>query len=135
MNCEVSLILEHKYEQLQQVSEDPMNQVSHGLAGYKNPDAVRQVREILSRHQLTEFELCVLGNLCPETAEEAVAMVPSLKTKGRAHSDEAIEKMLNVPNVPIRPGSKPHAANNSLGPLGHYYMELVSARGGLVPWA
>ncbi|WZZ92075.1 hypothetical protein YC2023_120654 [Brassica napus] len=33
--------------------------------------------------------------------------------------------------VPIRPGSKPHAANNSLGPLGHYYMELVSARGGL----
>nr|VDC85763.1 unnamed protein product [Brassica oleracea] len=103
MNCEVSLILEHKYEQLQQVSEDPMNQVSQlnlfkkvfGLAGYKNPDAVRQVREILSRHQLTEFELCVLGNLCPETAEEAVAMVPSLKTKGRAHSDEAIEKMLN----------------------------------------
>ena len=28
MNCEVSLILEHKYEQLQLVSEDPMNQVS-----------------------------------------------------------------------------------------------------------
>ncbi|CAH8281873.1 unnamed protein product [Eruca vesicaria subsp. sativa] len=105
MNCEVSLILEHKYEQLQQVSEDPMNQVSQvfekslqyvkRFSRYKNPDAVRQVREILSRHQLTEFELCVLGNLCPETAEEAVAMVPSLKTKGRTHSDEAIEKMLN----------------------------------------
>lgn len=28
MNCEVSLILEHKYEQLQQMSEDPMNQMS-----------------------------------------------------------------------------------------------------------
>ena len=28
MNCEVSLILEHKYEQLQQTSDDPMNQVS-----------------------------------------------------------------------------------------------------------
>ena len=26
-------------------------------------------------------QLCVLGNLCPETAEEAVAMVPSLKVK------------------------------------------------------
>ena len=35
--------------------------------------------------------------------------------------------------VPIRPGSKPHAANNSLGPLGHYYMELVSARRGISP--
>ncbi|KAJ4866542.1 Uncharacterized protein Rs2_12257 [Raphanus sativus] len=41
------------------------------------------------------LQFCVLGNLCPETAEEAVAMVPSLKTKGRAHSDEAIEKMLS----------------------------------------
>ncbi|KAL9278980.1 DNA-directed RNA polymerase II subunit 4 [Arabidopsis thaliana] len=120
MNCEVSLILEHKFEQLQQISEDPMNQVSESMLNiveevmfapcrvfekslqyvkrfsrYKNPDAVRQVREILSRYQLTEFELCVLGNLCPETVEEAVAMVPSLKTKGRAHDDEAIEKMLN----------------------------------------
>ncbi|CAN6888230.1 unnamed protein product [Brassica oleracea] len=89
MNCEVSLILEHKYEQLQQVSEDPMNQVSQVIekslqyvkrfSRYRNPDAVRQVREILSRHQFTEFELCVPDNLCLETAKEAVAMVPSLK--------------------------------------------------------
>lgn len=28
MNCEVALILEHKYEQLQQMSEDPTNQIS-----------------------------------------------------------------------------------------------------------
>ncbi|GMN33435.1 hypothetical protein TIFTF001_004152 [Ficus carica] len=105
MNCEVALILEHKYEQLQQTSDDPMNQVSQvfekslqyvkRFSRYKNPDAVRQVREILSRYQLAEFELCVLGNLCPETVEEAIAMVPSIKSKGRAHDDEAIEKMLN----------------------------------------
>ncbi|KAJ6996697.1 DNA-directed RNA polymerase II subunit 4 isoform X2 [Populus alba x Populus x berolinensis] len=89
MNCEVALILEHKYEQLQQMSDDPMNQVSQvfekslqyvkRFSRYKNPDAVRQVREILSRYQLAEFELCVLGNLCPETVEEAIAMVPSIK--------------------------------------------------------
>ncbi|CAL5384072.1 unnamed protein product [Camellia sinensis] len=30
MNCEVSLILEHKYKQLQQMSDDPLNQVSQG---------------------------------------------------------------------------------------------------------
>ncbi|KAE8648963.1 DNA-directed RNA polymerase II subunit 4 [Cucumis sativus] len=105
MNCEVSLILEHKYEQLQQRAEDPTNQVSQvfekslqyvkRFSRYKNPDAVRQVREILSRYQLAEFELCVLGNLCPETVEEATSIVPSLKTKGRVHEDEAIEKMLN----------------------------------------
>lgn len=28
MNCEVALILEHKYEQLQQMSDDPTNQIS-----------------------------------------------------------------------------------------------------------
>ncbi|KAI3723095.1 hypothetical protein L2E82_34440 [Cichorium intybus] len=105
MNCEVSLILEHKYEQLQQMSEDPLNQVSQvfekslqyvkRFSRYKNPDAVRQVRELLSRYQLAEFELCVLGNLCPETVEEAIAMVPSIKSRGRGHDDEAIEKMLN----------------------------------------
>ncbi|OMP02563.1 RNA polymerase II, Rpb4 [Corchorus olitorius] len=114
MNCEVALILEHKYEQLQQTSEDPMNQVSQvfekslqyvkRFSRYKHADAVRQVREILSRYQLAEFEvrvcildsaLCVLGNLCPETVEEAIAMVPSIKTKGRAHDDDAIERMLN----------------------------------------
>ncbi|GMP26511.1 hypothetical protein CsSME_00002920 [Camellia sinensis var. sinensis] len=91
MNCEVSLILEHKYEQLQQMADDPMNQVSQvfekslqyvkRFSRYKNPDSVRQAREILSRYQLAEFELCVLGNLCPETVEEATAMVPSIKDK------------------------------------------------------
>lgn len=28
MNCEVALILERKYEQLQQMADDPMNQMS-----------------------------------------------------------------------------------------------------------
>ncbi|KAH7858705.1 hypothetical protein Vadar_026963 [Vaccinium darrowii] len=105
MNCEVALILEHKYEQLQQMADDPMNQVSQvfekslqyvkRFSRYKNPDAVRQAREILSRYQLAEFELCVLGNLCPDTVEEAIAMVPSMKSRGRALDEEAIEKMLN----------------------------------------
>ncbi|KAI4365492.1 hypothetical protein MLD38_021472 [Melastoma candidum] len=58
MNCEVALILEHKYDQLQLMSDDPMNQVSREgpskrppriyvkrFSRYKNPDAVKQVRE------------------------------------------------------------------------------------------
>ncbi|XP_050380307.1 DNA-directed RNA polymerase II subunit 4 [Argentina anserina] len=102
MNCEVSLILDHKFEQYQQ--DDPRNQVSQvfeksmqyvkRFSRYKNPGAVKQVREILSKYQLTEFELCVLGNLCPETVEEAIAMVPSIKARGRVHDDDAIDKML-----------------------------------------
>ncbi|KAK4482762.1 hypothetical protein RD792_009930 [Penstemon davidsonii] len=107
MNCEVALILEHKYEQLQQMSDDPMNQMSQvfekslqyvkRFSRYKNPDAVRQVRETMTSnlYKLRTVQLCVLGNLCPETVEEGIAMVPSIKTRGRAHDDEAIEKMLN----------------------------------------
>ncbi|KMZ56185.1 DNA-directed RNA polymerase II subunit 4 [Zostera marina] len=105
MNGEVAQILDHKYQQLEQISDDPMNQMSQvfeksqqyvkRFSRYKNANSVKQVREILSRHQLAEFELCVLGNLCPETVEEAVAMVPSVKTKGRSHTDDAIEKMLH----------------------------------------
>eukprot|EP01018_Ginkgo_biloba_P037361 Gb_13169 [translate_table: standard] len=115
MNSEVALILERKYEQLQQMSEDPSSQVSQvfekslqyvrRFSRYKNPDAVKQVRDsvclyckthsVLSRNKLAEFELCVIGNLCPETVEEAKAMVPSIKTKGRMSDDEKIEKMLS----------------------------------------
>ncbi|KAK4375851.1 hypothetical protein RND71_006528 [Anisodus tanguticus] len=65
---DVALILEHKYEQLQQMSDDPTNQISQYL--------------------------CVLGNLCPETVDEGIAMVPSIKNIGRALDEEAIEKML-----------------------------------------
>ncbi|PRQ26366.1 putative DNA-directed RNA polymerase [Rosa chinensis] len=107
MNCEVSLILEHRLAQLQQIADDPKNnpvsqvfdkslQYVKRFSRYKNPDAVRQVRETLSNYQLTEFELCVLGNLCTETVDEAIAMVPTLKTKGRRmhDDDDAIQNML-----------------------------------------
>jgi DNA-directed RNA polymerase II subunit RPB4 len=111
MNCEVSIILEHKYEQVQQQqqhaseSDSQVSQVFEKslqyvkrFSRYKNPDAVRQVRETLSRYGLAEFELCTIGNLCPDTCGEATALVPSLKSGGRFVGDagnEKIEKMLN----------------------------------------
>ncbi|KAL6558508.1 DNA-directed RNA polymerase II subunit 4 [Orobanche minor] len=106
MNSEVSLILDHKYEQLQQMADDPMNQMSQvfekslqyvkRFSRYKNNDAVRQVREYpsLVYAKLAEFELCVLGNLCPETVEEAIAMVPSIKDAVRAFNASKGKKMV-----------------------------------------
>ncbi|KAF3438304.1 hypothetical protein FNV43_RR21066 [Rhamnella rubrinervis] len=104
MNSEVAILLEHRCEQLKHMSDDPMNhlpqvfekalQYVKRFSRFTNQDAVKQVREVLSRYQLAEYELAVLGNLCPETAEEAKAVVPSLKTKERNHDDEAIEKLL-----------------------------------------
>ncbi|ONK81688.1 uncharacterized protein A4U43_C01F31860 [Asparagus officinalis] len=105
MNGEVARILDKRLDQLQQFSDDPSNQISQvfekshqyvkRFSRFKNNDAVTQVREVLSRYQLTEFELVVIGNLCPETVEEAIAMVPSMKSKGRGLDDDAIEKMLH----------------------------------------
>ncbi|XP_048329990.1 DNA-directed RNA polymerase II subunit 4-like [Ziziphus jujuba] len=105
MNCEVSILLEHRCDQLKHLSDDSLKQLPQvfekalqyvkRFSRFTNQDAVKQVREVLSRYQLAEYELAVLGNLCPETVEEANAVVPSLKTKGRSHDDEAIEKLLN----------------------------------------
>ncbi|KAJ7559661.1 hypothetical protein O6H91_04G094900 [Diphasiastrum complanatum] len=103
MNAEVALILEKKFETLQQLSEDASSQFSQvfekslqyvkRFSRYQNPEAVKQVREVLSRNQLAEFEVCVIGNLCPETVEEAKALVPSIAKKDRM-DDEQIEQML-----------------------------------------
>ncbi|GMY24045.1 DNA-directed RNA polymerase II subunit 4-like [Fagus crenata] len=105
MNSEVAILLEHRCEQLKHMSEDSINQFPQvfekslqyvkRFSRFTNQDAVKQVREVLSRYQLAEFELAVLGNLCPETVEEATSVVPSLKTKGRGHDHEKIEKLLN----------------------------------------
>ncbi|MCO5588978.1 hypothetical protein L7F22_042942 [Adiantum nelumboides] len=109
MNSEVAVILERKYEQMQQLP-DPASQVSQvfekslqyvkRFGRYQNPNAVKQVREVLSRNQLAEFEVCVIGNLCPDTLEEAKALVPSLAKRSKSDDDEngitddKIEQML-----------------------------------------
>eukprot|EP00250_Pteridium_aquilinum_P022664 c25521_g1_i1 orf=165-605(+) len=110
MNSEVAVILERKYEQIQQMSDDPASQVSQvfekslqyvkRFSRYQNPNAVKQVREVLSRNQLAEFEVCVIGNLCPDTLEEAKALVPSLAKRSKSDeddegvTDDKIEQML-----------------------------------------
>ncbi|GLU18393.1 hypothetical protein SLE2022_346970 [Rubroshorea leprosula] len=105
MNCEVAILLEHRCEQLRHVSEDAMNQVPQvfekslqyvkRFSRFSNQEAVKQAREVLSRYGLTEFELAVLGNFCPENAAEAIATVPTLKTKGRGLDEETIQKLLD----------------------------------------
>ncbi|KAG0588127.1 hypothetical protein M758_2G148700 [Ceratodon purpureus] len=103
MNAEVAIVLQRKYEQLQQLADDPSGQISQvfekslhyvkRVSRYSNPDAVKQVREVLTRNELHEFELCVIGNLCPDTVEEAKALVPSITKHGRMN-DDSIETML-----------------------------------------
>lgn len=43
---------------------------------YKNRETIAQVRSLLGKKKLHKFELACLANLCPESAEEAKALIP-----------------------------------------------------------
>mmetsp|Transcript_2324 Transcript_2324/g.4703 ORF Transcript_2324/g.4703 Transcript_2324/m.4703 type:complete len:140 (-) Transcript_2324:159-578(-) len=62
---------------------------------FENPDAVHSVRELLSNQDLYEFEVGVIGNLVPENAQEAKALVPTLEDQ-RELEDEDIDQMLGT---------------------------------------
>ena len=46
----------------------------------------------MSEMSLAEFEMAQLGNLCPETAEEARALIPSLNGK---IEEDLLQKILD----------------------------------------
>ena len=49
-------------------------------------------RAMMSEMSLAEFEMAQLGNLCPETAEEARALIPSLNGK---IEEDLLQKILD----------------------------------------
>ena len=52
------------------------------------------MRSLLISHGLEELELAAIINMLPENAEEARALVPSLKLKTEL-SDETLQQCLN----------------------------------------
>eukprot|EP00270_Netrium_digitus_P001204 TRINITY_DN11308_c0_g1_i1.p1 TRINITY_DN11308_c0_g1~~TRINITY_DN11308_c0_g1_i1.p1 ORF type:complete len:145 (-),score=47.76 TRINITY_DN11308_c0_g1_i1:196-630(-) len=107
MNAEVAMILERKQETLQGTDIEPNPQLTSvfekslayvkRFSRYSNPEAVKQVRELLTnQRRLHEFEVCVIGNLAPETVDEVKALVPSLLTVAREPlvDEEFIEQLL-----------------------------------------
>ncbi|RMX39409.1 hypothetical protein pdam_00005945 [Pocillopora damicornis] len=107
------MLLEHRKtqneeaEEEQKLSEDFMKTLNYTqtFGRYKNRETIAQVRKPLTTHRslvyikteklslklegkkkLHKFELACLANLCPETAEEAKALIPSLE--GRFDDDD-----------------------------------------------
>ncbi|KAH9750043.1 DNA-directed RNA polymerases IV and V subunit 4 [Citrus sinensis] len=70
MDCEAAHILEGIQEQMALLSADPT---------IKIPVSFDKGLLSLSEHGVTDGEICVIANICPETVEEAYAIVPSLK--------------------------------------------------------
>ncbi|KAF3779925.1 DNA-directed RNA polymerases IV and V subunit 4, partial [Nymphaea thermarum] len=89
MDCEAAIMLGGIQEQLQALANDPTVKIpksfDQGLVyaksstHYSKPDSVKQVREVLSSYKLSDVEICLIGNTCPETVDEVYSLVPSVK--------------------------------------------------------
>uniref|UniRef100_A0A158PB01 RPOL4c domain-containing protein n=1 Tax=Angiostrongylus cantonensis TaxID=6313 RepID=A0A158PB01_ANGCA len=93
LTSEVFLLLEHRRQQNEAKDEiDTTSEVgdyvfvktlnyARRLSRFKNRETIKAVRAIFSQKPLHKFEVAQIINLCPETAEEAKALIPSLENK------------------------------------------------------
>ncbi|XP_010246548.1 PREDICTED: DNA-directed RNA polymerases IV and V subunit 4 isoform X2 [Nelumbo nucifera] len=91
LDCEAAIILQGIQEQLVILSEDPTFKMptsfDNGLQyaktsnQYTSHTSVQQVLEPLKRHGVSDGEMCMIGNIFPETVDEVFALIPSLKGK------------------------------------------------------
>ncbi|KAH3826580.1 DNA-directed RNA polymerase II subunit RPB4-like isoform X2 [Dreissena polymorpha] len=99
MVSEVQMLLEHRKnqnesaEEEQELSEVFMKtlQYTQRFSKFKNRETIGAVRNLLMSKKLHKFELASLANLCPEEAEEAKSLIPSLE--GR-FEDDALQQIL-----------------------------------------
>merc|ERR1712147_391099 len=92
MNSEVRMLLEHRQKkdgqedvELSEVFQKTLDYCKR-FSKFKNHETIVNVRTMLMQKRLHKFELAALANLCPEEAEEAKALIPSLD--GRFPDDE-----------------------------------------------
>ena len=96
MISEVNMLLQGRKQQ-QDSKEDQEDQelsevfmktlaATERFSKFKNKETIQVVRSMLQQKKLHKFELAALANLCPETAEEAKSLIPSLE--GRFQDDE-----------------------------------------------
>lgn len=91
MDCEAADILQGIEDQMGILSRDPEFKLpvsfDKGLqyakrdSHYTNPQSVRQVLNTLTKYGVTDGEICVIANICPDSIDEVFALVPSLKAK------------------------------------------------------
>ncbi|KAI3973910.1 hypothetical protein MKX01_030486 [Papaver californicum] len=103
MDCEAEAALQGIQDQLSMLSRDPTIKLplafnkgleyAKGSSRYSNPLAVRHALEKLSVLKITESELCLISNVCPDTVDEVYALIPSLKTN-RLTTEGAIKNLL-----------------------------------------
>ena len=91
---EVHILLEHRKEQNESAEEEQeFSDVflktlayTQRFAKFKNMENIAAIRALLTNKKFHKFELAAIANLCPETPEEAKALLPSLE--GRFDDEE-----------------------------------------------
>ena len=87
---EVEQLLAHRKTQNENLDDEAeLSEVfkkTHAYCGrfskYKNRETITAVRQLMSyKKPLHKFEVAQLANLCPDTPEEAKALIPSLEGK------------------------------------------------------
>ncbi|KAK4509174.1 uncharacterized protein ATC70_007524 [Mucor velutinosus] len=64
---------------------------------FSNIESVREVRQVLAKENLAQFEVAQIANLCCEDAEEAKALIPSLENKVEVPElQEMLSQMLTI---------------------------------------
>uniref|UniRef100_A0A1I7U5U7 CSD_1 domain-containing protein n=1 Tax=Caenorhabditis tropicalis TaxID=1561998 RepID=A0A1I7U5U7_9PELO len=89
LTAEVYLLLEHRRvsnetkDEIEEMSEVFIKTLNYArrMSRFKNRETIRAVRAVFSEKHLHKFEVAQIANLCPENAEEAKALVPSLENK------------------------------------------------------
>ncbi|XP_065219828.1 DNA-directed RNA polymerase II subunit Rpb4 [Planococcus citri] len=59
---------------------------------FRNRETIQSIRLLLERKKLHKFEIASIANLCPETSEEAKALIPSLECR---FEDEELQQVLD----------------------------------------
>ncbi|XP_011658103.1 DNA-directed RNA polymerases IV and V subunit 4 isoform X2 [Cucumis sativus] len=104
MDCEAAQLLQGIQDQMVFLSADPTIKIptsfDRGLQyakranHYVNAESVRPVLETLKKYGVTDSEICVIANVCPDTTDEVFALLPSLKRK-RSKLSEPINNVLS----------------------------------------
>ncbi|KAG8269031.1 DNA-directed RNA polymerase II subunit rpb4 [Homalodisca vitripennis] len=99
---EVHMLLEHRKAQNESAEEEQefsdvfMKTLTYTdrFRKFKNKEIIASVRNLLTQKKLHKFELASIANLCPETPEEAKALIPSHRDKYVHHVN--LRKLLNL---------------------------------------
>ncbi|XP_042027793.1 DNA-directed RNA polymerases IV and V subunit 4-like isoform X2 [Salvia splendens] len=91
MDCEAAEILQSIQDQMVILSQDPDVKLpvsfDTGLTyakrggNYAKPETVKKIFEPLKKHGVSDCEICLITNICPESVDEVFAVVPALKPK------------------------------------------------------